>query len=235
MSRVVSDPTHRRSFHAPAVLVKDHAAVVFDAVSPSRGTFAVDDSVTQQLEKLHAFCSFEFAPNVKLYVLGQRVSGKRFSVLSADSLDAVAVKAAAEVWRSTLLESVENAQITTTLVDPEFVVVDKDYWVYLITSSKGGHYVGSTNNVTRRIKQHNGELTGGAKKTKGRGPWVLAHKFGPFKSRNDARKAEYALENPGANDFEVPPDVLELYEKDPTEARAQLAKLLKLPGSDSSG
>jgi predicted GIY-YIG superfamily endonuclease len=38
-------------------------------------------------------------------------------------------------------------------------------YVYLIQSTRGKTYVGATINVARRIRQHNGELVGGAKYT----------------------------------------------------------------------
>ena len=45
------------------------------------------------------------------------------------------------------------------------------YFVYIIkginTNNKTKFYIGFTNNLYKRIRQHNGELTGGAKATKG--------------------------------------------------------------------
>ena len=42
-----------------------------------------------------------------------------------------------------------------------------DYVVYLlVNTSNKKTYVGSTNNTIRRIRQHNGDLVGGAKYTK---------------------------------------------------------------------
>lgn len=38
-------------------------------------------------------------------------------------------------------------------------------YVYLIQSTRGKTYVGATINVARRLRQHNGELVGGAKYT----------------------------------------------------------------------
>ena len=44
--------------------------------------------------------------------------------------------------------------------------------VYIITTSQQNRsYVGVTNNLSRRIRQHNEEIKGGAKYTKGHGPW----------------------------------------------------------------
>jgi len=52
-----------------------------------------------------------------------------------------------------------------------------DFLVYiLINSSSNKTYVGMTNNPTRRLRQHNGELVGGAKYTtsnKGEGEWLF--------------------------------------------------------------
>jgi len=49
------------------------------------------------------------------------------------------------------------------------------YIVYLLVNTENNRtYVGSTNNFIRRIRQHNGELVGGAKYTKankGEGIW----------------------------------------------------------------
>ena len=52
-----------------------------------------------------------------------------------------------------------------------------EYLVYvLINTSHNKTYVGITNNPTRRLRQHNGELVGGAKYTtsnKGNGEWIF--------------------------------------------------------------
>ena len=54
---------------------------------------------------------------------------------------------------------------------------DNNYVVYvLINTSHNKTYIGITNNPQRRIRQHNGELVGGAKYTtsnKGDGSWVF--------------------------------------------------------------
>ncbi|KAL8542213.1 hypothetical protein ACS0TY_003176 [Phlomoides rotata] len=48
--------------------------------------------------------------------------------------------------------------------------------VYLILSTNPPikTYVGVTNNFSRRLKQHNGELTGGAKASRAGRPWICA-------------------------------------------------------------
>lgn len=69
----------------------------------------------------------------------------------------------------------------------------KNWWVYVIVSFSGRTYVGSTVDPFRRLSQHNGELSGGAKSTRGRGPWSLGRVYGPYKTRSAAFKAEISL------------------------------------------
>lgn len=49
----------------------------------------------------------------------------------------------------------------------------RDYLVYCLQSTvtPTRTYVGVTNNWTRRLRQHNGEITGGAKTTRAHRPW----------------------------------------------------------------
>ena len=55
--------------------------------------------------------------------------------------------------------------------------MDNNYLVYLlINTSNNCTYIGMTNNLNRRIRQHNSELVGGAKYTKnkkGDGEWLI--------------------------------------------------------------
>lgn len=72
---------------------------------------------------------------------------------------------------------------------------DGTYMCYLIQSEAEGSkstYVGVTNNLTRRIKQHNGRLKGGAKSTMRCRPWVYAAWVGPFETYRGALQFEYA-------------------------------------------
>ena len=70
---------------------------------------------------------------------------------------------------------------------------DKKWWVYVLHSEKGPYYVGSTTDPARRIRQHNGELAGGARCTRANRPWHPAALYGPYKNRSEAFKAERAL------------------------------------------
>lgn len=65
---------------------------------------------------------------------------------------------------------------------------------YLLRSCKHGSpatYVGITVNVKRRLRQHNGCISGGAKYTASRRPWKYVLHVGPFKSHREALQFEY--------------------------------------------
>ena len=49
----------------------------------------------------------------------------------------------------------------------------KNWVVYLLRCADNSLYCGISNNLSKRIKQHNGELKGGAKYTKSRMPCEL--------------------------------------------------------------
>lgn len=74
---------------------------------------------------------------------------------------------------------------------------DKLWWVYVLisekNSSKGHTYVGSTTDTSRRLRQHNGLIKGGAKSTAHKRPWVIGKIYGPYISRSEAFKAEIKL------------------------------------------
>lgn len=62
---------------------------------------------------------------------------------------------------------------------------------YLLLNDNSRTYVGYTNNPSRRIRQHNGEIQGGAKKTiKGR-PWRFALIVSGFANEHDALSFEW--------------------------------------------
>ena len=84
------------------------------------------------------------------------------------------------------------------------MTVTTEWWVYVLRSERprfnskgmrlvGFHYVGSTTDPSRRLRQHNGEIKGGGKYTAQHRPWVPAALYGPYGSRSEAFKAEMAL------------------------------------------
>jgi len=57
-------------------------------------------------------------------------------------------------------------------------------------------YNGSTNNMFRRLRQHNGEITGGAKATKGKGPWEPYAILTGFQTHQEALSCEWRIKHP---------------------------------------
>lgn len=68
----------------------------------------------------------------------------------------------------------------------------KQWFVYVVECADGTLYTGVTTDLARRIKEHNGELPGGAKYTKARRPVTqLYHEA--CVDRSEAGKREYEL------------------------------------------
>lgn len=65
-----------------------------------------------------------------------------------------------------------------------------NWFVYVIMSVTGRTYVGATTNPYRRLRQHNGEIKGGAKNTRGFRPWSLIRIIGPIDTQSQALKEE---------------------------------------------
>ncbi len=65
-------------------------------------------------------------------------------------------------------------------------------YVYAILNAAGTVYTGQTTDLDRRLAQHNGEKPGGAKFTRGRGPWRLVH-VEEFEDVGEALKRERAI------------------------------------------
>lgn len=65
------------------------------------------------------------------------------------------------------------------------------YFVYWIQSS-GRAYIGATVDPRKRLRQHNGELVGGAARTRNRGPWKFQAVFSGFRTWREALQYEWA-------------------------------------------
>lgn len=50
------------------------------------------------------------------------------------------------------------------------------YYVYIVRCSDDSFYTGITNNLEKRLRQHNGEIKGGAFYTRNKRPVKLIHK-----------------------------------------------------------
>lgn len=74
------------------------------------------------------------------------------------------------------------------------------YYCYIIRSTNPDFsnytYNGSTNDLVRRLRQHNGEIVGGAKATKGKGPWVYIGIWDGFSSHKEALSCEWRIKHP---------------------------------------
>lgn len=66
-----------------------------------------------------------------------------------------------------------------------------NYACYCLLSETGSTYVGSTNNLERRLRQHNCELVGGAKATKGK-TWKRILSVSGFPDHTSALQFEWA-------------------------------------------
>lgn len=67
------------------------------------------------------------------------------------------------------------------------------WWVYMVRCADGTLYTGCTTDPRRRLKQHNGQLHGGARYTRSRRPVIEAGLEQIEGGRSAALKREYAL------------------------------------------
>jgi predicted GIY-YIG superfamily endonuclease len=67
------------------------------------------------------------------------------------------------------------------------------FTVYFIRNENGRVYAGKTCDLPRRLRQHNGELAGGARYTRGRGPWRPVATVTGFETDVQALQAEWRL------------------------------------------
>ena len=68
------------------------------------------------------------------------------------------------------------------------------WYVYVLRARRPDgrvvYYTGATNDPDRRLRQHNGELVGGARFTRSYRPWERIALYGPFDGRGEAQRVE---------------------------------------------
>ena len=76
----------------------------------------------------------------------------------------------------------------------KFYPTSDPYHVYIVKCSDGTFYTGITNDPERRLRQHNGEMWGGAKYTRNRGPVELVY-IEKFQTKDLAAKREWEIKH----------------------------------------
>lgn len=66
------------------------------------------------------------------------------------------------------------------------------WYLYLLQNQSGLLYAGISTDPARRLRQHNGELQGGAKALRGKGPFVVLHQIA-CADKSMALRLEYQL------------------------------------------
>ena len=70
--------------------------------------------------------------------------------------------------------------------------LNKAWFVYIIQCKDNSFYTGVTNNLEKRLRQHNGELSGGAIYTRNKRPVVLKY-FEKFETHLEAARREIEI------------------------------------------
>lgn len=88
---------------------------------------------------------------------------------------------------------------------PTVIANPVSYCVYFLKSLKTGKtYVGYTSNIYNRIKQHNGYITGGAKRTTKDRPWEIVCIISGFPDSRSALQFEFAWHDARAPRKRIP-------------------------------
>ena len=98
------------------------------------------------------------------------------------------------------------------------------WFVYMVRTATGALYTGISTQPERRLRQHSGELAGGAKALKGKGPLQLVFTYA-MPCRSSACKLEYQLKQWTKKDKEL---LLK-------QAQTQLSLLEQLSGESRIG
>lgn len=76
-------------------------------------------------------------------------------------------------------------------------------WYCYMIKSGTKTYVGKTNDLRRRLRQHNGLIKGGAKATRGKGPWRIVWYVRGFLTERHVLQFEWRLHNPPTRRFGI--------------------------------
>jgi len=66
------------------------------------------------------------------------------------------------------------------------------FYIYIVECFDGSYYCGITNDLTKRLRQHNGEITGGAVYTSNKRPVKLVHTE-TYKTHLEAARREVKI------------------------------------------
>jgi len=106
-----------------------------------------------------------------------------------------------DVLVSALSESKIASGIVNTVQKDDVknkILTECKYFCYIIANDKDRTYNGYTTNLARRLRQHNGEICGGARATHNRGPWryvAILTSMG-WKNTSTAMKHEWTIKYP---------------------------------------
>ncbi|CAC9626319.1 COG2827: putative endonuclease containing a URI domain [uncultured Gammaproteobacteria bacterium] len=76
---------------------------------------------------------------------------------------------------------------------------NKNWLIYLLQCANNALYCGITNDINKRLRQHNGEITGGAKYTRANAPCALVYQE-QAKDRSTALKRECEIKSTTRNE-----------------------------------
>lgn len=71
-------------------------------------------------------------------------------------------------------------------------ITESGWFLYVLKTSRGALYTGISTDPERRLRQHSGDLVGGAKALRGQRPLQLLY-VKAYPCRSSASKAEYQL------------------------------------------
>jgi len=85
--------------------------------------------------------------------------------------------------------------VTNDLKNIQISEYPSDHMCYILKSESKRFYVGYTVDFTRRLRQHNGEIVGGAKKTERGRPWEPICHIKGFYDKSSALRFEYRIQH----------------------------------------